>query len=97
MSSTIRFNNVKYCNPSTDCISAIFTNLINNSDYFRIQYQSMVFTAEKGRVFCTVRTESLNIIQVGLRLCGLSVLTAGHYGRNLEMHRGHQPNVPHQI
>jgi len=50
----------------TQCINVFCLDLRSNSDYFPTQYKMKGFIMAIECVYCAVRTESLNIIQLRL-------------------------------
>jgi hypothetical protein len=52
----------------------LFIAVRSNRDYFSVQFPLTDFITEKYSVYCAVRTESLNIIQVNFVLKGLKEL-----------------------
>jgi hypothetical protein len=66
---TARVNIKKYYVLPTQCIYVFCKDFRTNSDYFTIQNSiTGLFATETGCVYCVVRTEPLNRIQVNLSL-----------------------------
>jgi hypothetical protein len=65
---TPRFNFKRCCVRPTEWIYELCKNVKTNNGYIPLQLQWLVFTTEKECVYCVVRTESLNIIQIILYL-----------------------------
>ena len=66
-----QFNIQQFYVLPTHCIYVFCVDLRTNSHYFPIQHYLTGFITETECVYCAVRTESLNIIQVNLVFTGL--------------------------
>jgi hypothetical protein len=61
-----RFNIYKFYVLPTQCIYVFCVDLRTNSDYSLYSINWMVFITEMERVYCAVRTVSLNLIEINL-------------------------------